>query len=166
MNLKLASTRFTVINGGALAPHRRLDILIGAFEMCHRLELDGRLELEDPTITVADLPPTKPQIVELNEKDAPDALSLIGEHEIGRGLGDIVDLTYLESPITNDRRLSRTITATLNHLREISSADRVGTRIHEMRETMSDPLKRLPFKLRSRVGDCVPWYRLPDEVRT
>jgi hypothetical protein len=47
---------------------RQVDILVGTFRMSHEIRLGKRLDMEPLTIPLADLLPTKLQIVELNEK--------------------------------------------------------------------------------------------------
>ena len=49
-----------------------VDIFLDKLEMSHTLEFKGRLELDYPTITLADLVLEKTQIVQINEKDIKD----------------------------------------------------------------------------------------------
>src|SRR5260370_36125273 len=56
---------------------RQLDVFVGAFRMCHELELAGRLELAPETLTPADLLLSKLQVVEINRKDLVDAITLL-----------------------------------------------------------------------------------------
>ena len=58
---------------------RQLDVFVGAFKMCHELDLNGRLQLAPETLTPADLLLTKLQIVEINRKDMLDAITLLHE---------------------------------------------------------------------------------------
>src|SRR5690242_16059024 len=51
------------------AHNRHIDIFLGAFRMCHVLELEDRLALDAQTLTPADLLLTKLQVVQLNAKD-------------------------------------------------------------------------------------------------
>jgi hypothetical protein len=144
-------------------PHGPLDVLVGVFEMCHRIDLSDRLHLDDPTVTVTDLLLTKLQVVELNEKDARDALDLLAEHDLARAEGDAVNLDYLDSLVGGDWGLWRTITGTLERLRELAEPD-TRDRIDEVRRSLIEVPKTRRWKLRARVGERVRWYVLPDEV--
>src|SRR5579859_348217 len=79
--------RFNALNG-----HRRmvfhgpqwdLDVLVGVFEMCHRIDMSARIGLDYPTLPVTDLLLTKLQIVKLNAKDAGDIVDLVAAHPLG-----------------------------------------------------------------------------------
>jgi hypothetical protein len=160
--------RFNALHGhhrmlfhGPLGP---LDILVGVFQMCHRIDLSSRLPLDVPTVPVTDLLLTKLQVVELNEKDARDALDLLAEHDVTRTEGDAVNLDYMDSLVTGDWGLWRTVTGTLDRLRELAGPE-VTARIDEVRGSLEETPKTLRWKLRARVGDRVRWYVLPDEVR-
>ena len=144
-------------------PHGQLDVLVGVFEMCHRIDLSDRLHLDDPTVTVTDLLLTKLQVVELNEKDARDALDLLAEHGLVRAEGDAINLDYLDSLVAGDWGLWRTVTGTLERLRELAEPG-TRVRIEEMHRSLIDVPKTRRWKLRARVGDRVRWYVLPDEV--
>jgi hypothetical protein len=144
-------------------PHGPLDVLVGVFEMCHRIDLSDRLHLDDPTVTVTDLLLTKLQVVELNEKDARDALDLLAEHDLARAEGDAVNLDYLDSLVGGDWGLWRTITGTLERLRELAEPE-PRARIDEVRRSLIEVPKTRRWKLRARVGERVRWYVLPDEV--
>ena len=66
---------------------RQVDVFVGVFSMCHRLDLDGRLGEHPTALDAADLLLTKLQIAEINRKDLVDAVRLLLTHEnadIGR----------------------------------------------------------------------------------
>ena len=62
-----------------------VDVFFDELFFCHRIPFKGRLELDFPTIPLADLMLEKMQIVEINPKDIKDALVLLLEHPIGSG---------------------------------------------------------------------------------
>src|SRR4029450_517652 len=66
---------------------RQVDVFVGVFSMCHKIPLDGRIEVDPVSIPLAELLLTKLQVVELNEKDVRDALALLHDHEVGGGGG-------------------------------------------------------------------------------
>jgi hypothetical protein len=61
------------------ANRRMADIFFDQLEMCHTLDFRGRLELDSPTITLADFLLEKMQIVEINEKDIKDTIERRGK---------------------------------------------------------------------------------------
>jgi hypothetical protein len=161
-------TRFNALHGDRRmlfhGPLGQLDVLVGTFEMCHTIRLGARLALDQPTVTVSDLLLTKLQIVQLNQKDAHDALALLGEHDLRRAEGDAVNLDYLDRLAATDWGLWRTVTGTLGRLREMTGDGAVHARIDAILASLHGVPKSTRFKLRARVGERVPWYVLPDEV--
>jgi hypothetical protein len=157
-------TRFNALHGDRRmifhGPAGKLDVFVGAFEMCHRLELEGRLALDAPTLTASDLLLTKLQIVELNAKDAQDAALLLGEHALGHGAGDHVDVDYLAALVAGDWGLWRTASGTLRRLAEIEPA--VAPRAGELEAAFAAVPKTRAFRMRARVGERKRWYELPD----
>jgi len=63
---------------------RQLDVFVGTFDMCHKLDLSDRLTLLPGTLSIADLFLTKLQSVEINTKDLVDVAQLLRNHEPGR----------------------------------------------------------------------------------
>ena len=158
--------RFNALHGDRRlifhGPQGKLDVFVGAFEMCHRLELEGRLALDSPTLTVSDLLLTKLQIVELNAKDAQDAALLLRTHELGSGPGDHVDVDYLAGLVARDWGLWRTTTGTLRRLAELEPA--VAEPAHALVAAFDAVPKTRAFRMRARIGERVRWYELPDEI--
>lgn len=160
--------RFNALNG-----HRRmvfhgsqwdLDVLVGTFEMCHRIDMSRRVALDYPTLPVSDLLLTKLQIVKLNAKDAGDIVDLVAAHSLGEGPGDQIDVAYLRDLVRDDWGLWRTVTGTLKTVAATGPPSVVGDRVRELLEALYDAPKSTRWKLRARVGDRVAWYVLPDEV--
>ena len=157
--------RFNALHGDTRmifrGPHGKLDVFVGAFSMCHELEIGDRLALDFPALTATDLLLTKLQIVELNAKDAHDASVLLAEHPIEEGDGDHIDVAYVQRLTGDDWGLWRTVTATLEHLAELHPL--VADKCHSLRDAIHAAPKSRRFKLRARVGERVRWYELPEE---
>ncbi len=163
-----AEERFNALNG-----HRRmvfhgpdwdLDVLVGIFEMCHRIDMSSRFELDYPTLPVTDLLLTKLQIVKLNAKDVGDIVDLVAAHGLDEGPGDHVDLVHLRSLVRDDWGLWRTITGTVQTVKATASPAAVSERLGALLTALHEAPKSTRWKLRARVGDRVAWYVLPDEV--
>ena len=161
-----AEARFNALHGQRRlifhGPSGRLDIFVDTFEMCHRIDLRGRFELDSPTLTVSDLLLTKLQIVELNAKDAHDVFLLLEHHELSTGAGDHIDLAYLEGLVGDDWGLWRTLTMTLDRVADLEPA--VAAKSETLRRALDDAPKTNRFKLRAKVGERKRWYELPEDM--
>jgi hypothetical protein len=159
-------TRFNALHGERRmifhGPAGKLDLFVDVFEMCHRIDLRSRLELDTPTLSASDLLLTKLQVVELNAKDASDAALLLREHELASGAGDWIDVDYLAGLAGDDWGLWRTATLTLDRLVELEPG--VAGRAGALRAALDEAPKTRRFRLRARVGERKRWYEIPDEV--
>jgi hypothetical protein len=159
-------TRFNALHGGRRmifhGPAGKLDLFVDVFEMCHRIDLTSRLDLDTPALTASDLLLTKLQVVELNAKDASDAALLLREHELSSGAGDWIDVDYLAGLVGDDWGLWRTTTLTLDRLAELEPE--VAGKAGALRAALDDAPKTRRFRLRARVGERKRWYEIPDEV--
>ena len=150
---------------------RQLDVFIGAFRMCHELDLDDRLGLDPNTLAPADLLLTKLQVVKINQKDIVDALALMLGHQLKSGAGDVIDLDRLIRVTSRDWGWYTTFTDNLAELapaaakilpRELSN--QVSDRVATIQKALAAASKSLQWKARSSVGRRVSWYELPEEV--
>ena len=62
--------------------HIHVDVFMDKLDFCHPIPWKGRLEVDNPTIPLAELLLEKMQIVKINEKDIIDTIMLLLEHEI------------------------------------------------------------------------------------
>ncbi len=151
---------------------RQIDVFVGSFEMCHQLPLDERLDVDRPTLPLADLVLTKLQIVKLNRKDAYDLYSLLLSHEVAAHDDDAVNSAWIASLCARDWGLYRTVQINLEWLLsgvevpELSTQE-MGT-IRERLQLLDDAVESVPktgkWKLRARVGERVRWYEDPEEI--
>lgn len=147
-----------------------LDVLVGDFQMCHKLVLRKRLTLDPTTLTLADLLLTKLQIAKLNRKDATDVAAILLDHDLSEG-GAGVDLPYVTELMGADWGWWRTVTANLDVLPsalpeelDTTSRNRVVAQTEALRRAIDDQKKSLPWRVRARVGDRIPWSMDPEEV--
>lgn len=158
--------RFNALHGDRrlifYGPQGKLDVFVDRFEMCHRLELGGRLDLDSPTLTATDLLLTKLQVVELNEKDARDAAELLTHHELAAGPGDHLDTDYLAEIVGDDWGLWRTLVGTLDRLPAL--VPEVSDQAAAVRRVLEDAPKGRRWRMRAKVGERKRWYELPDDV--
>ena len=92
------------------------------FKMCHELPLGERLDVDAPTIPLAELFLTKAQIVQLNEKDLLDLLALLADHPVGEGNGESINADRIAKLCGADWGLAKTVTLTLDRVVEAVTA--------------------------------------------
>ena len=156
---------------------RQVDVFVGVFSMCHRLDLASRLDLHPYALDAADLLLTKLQIHEINRKDLVDAVRLVLTHENadiaggGDGRTSSMSLDRLRAVTSSDWGWFTTVTDNLalvrtaaSELLEPSDAGIVEVRVDEVDDALRSAPKSMRWKARSVVGRKTPWYELPEEV--
>lgn len=149
---------------------RRADVFLDVFEMCHKIDLRRRLEVDEYTLPLADMLATKLQIVEINQKDMKDAVSLLADYDVGPTDQGMVNGRYIASLCSSDWGIYRTFTINLGRIQEElvrtglddMRKELVTQRISRLREGIEAAPKSLGWTLRARAGDKVRWYELPE----
>ena len=99
-------------------PH--VDIFFDKLNMCHVVSWEkGRLDIDKPTISLADLMLEKLQIVQINEKDVKDVMMLLLEHGIGDSDNEIVNGDYISKIMAKDWGFYYTSTTNLNKIKSL-----------------------------------------------
>ncbi|HTX84236.1 MAG TPA: hypothetical protein VME44_18785 [Streptosporangiaceae bacterium] len=146
-----------------------VDVVIGAFRMCHELDLGRDLPPEGLTIHPADLLLTKLQIVQIEEKDLLDSVALLSDLPTD-GTAPVIDIDRFVRPLAADWGFFHTVD--MNIAKVLAFArDRLGSpaeeavadRASRITAAMEAVPKTLKWKVRARAGERVPWYELPDE---
>jgi len=156
-------------------PHgRQVDVFVGAFEMCHTIPITQRIQLHPSAIPLAELLLTKMQIVQLNEKDQFDILTMLYHHDVTESddSGDMVNAARVAELCAADWGLWRTVTMNIERARgavqrfELAPHDEeiVVSRLDDLRRRIDSEPKSTKWKLRARVGERVKWYEEPEEV--
>jgi hypothetical protein len=175
-----SNRRFNVLNGAKrqiyLDPNseRHVDIFVGNFEMCHKLPMDDRLQLDPVTVSLADLFLSKAQIVELNQKDALDIASLLLFNETGNDDNGRINLSHIAKLCSQDWGLYKTTSISLQRVAQavgdeklnLSEAERglILKRLSEIEQTFVQMPKSLAWQMRDKVGTRVRWYEEVEEV--
>jgi hypothetical protein len=150
-----------------------IDVLVDRIEMCHDLPFGDRLERMPLTLDVTDLLLSKLQIVELNQKDAQDAIYLLAAYPVKAGdEPGTIGLDRVRHFIADDWGWWRTITDNLTRIRAMVEGGALvpAKAVHDPTAQMktiaamaeSTP-KSVRWKLRAKVGDRRRWYRVPQE---
>jgi hypothetical protein len=151
-----------------------VDVLIDRLEMCHTLLFGDRLARMPYTLDPLDLLLTKLQIVQLNEKDVDDCLQLLVTFPVAEaGEAGTIDLAAFRAVVGDDWGWWRTVTQNLERIRGLLAAGPRGAieggaldpvpQLDALVQAAEDAPKSRRWRLRSRVGDRVRWYELPEE---
>jgi len=151
-----------------------IDILVGDFEMCHKLPLEDRLHVDPVTIPLAELLLSKAQIVELNRKDAFDIISLLLNNDVGPEKDGKIGSDRIAWLCAHDWGLHKTTSINLERVKESFLAEDLGldsekrefvlSRIRQIQSAMEAEEKPVAWRLRDRVGTRVRWYSDVEEV--
>jgi hypothetical protein len=153
--------------------NRQIDVFLGWFEMCHKLDLEPRVAMAGPALPPSDLLLLKLQIVQLNAKDIVDALALLVQYEPVEEDGPTtLSSAYIARLCANDWGWHTTLRDNLLAVREsapqIVSAqgdiDRVQARADALVAAIDAAPKSLGWRVRDKIGRRKVWYELPEEV--
>ncbi len=150
------------------------DVFYDVLDFSHEIDLRGRLELDYPTIPLADLLLEKMQIARINEKDIIDTLMLLREHEVRDSADAAPEIGHVARACKADWGLWKTVTTNLEKVDRL--ADKYEVLTADDRRIIRDRLgaiaaridrepSTLRWRLRGRVGERIKWYRDVDEVR-
>ncbi len=160
------------------ARRRPVDVLIDRMEMSHKFEFADRLQVDNPTLPLAELLLTKVQIAQINRKDILDGLALLSEYPLGSTDAGAINVDRITNLTSADWGWWRTIVGNLakfegyfnNSLQpgELEFGrpphfDVLG-QINALRDMLEAAPKSAKWKLRARVGERVQWYIEPEEV--
>src|SRR5512139_4144200 len=175
-----SNRRFNLLNGAKrqiyLDPNseRHVDVFVGQFEMCHKLPMNDRLQLDPVTVPLADLLLSKAQIVHLNHKDALDIASILLYNETGNDDAGRINLDYIAKLCGQDWGLYKTTSINLERVEEIvgdetlhlteSERGLIRKRVAEVQRTFETMPKSLAWQMRDKVGTRVRWYEEVEEV--
>jgi hypothetical protein len=152
---------------------RHCDVFLDKLEFCHDVVFQDRLEVDYPTVPLAELVLEKMQIVKLNEKDAIDTIMLLREHQIGGSDDDTINSDYIARLTARDWGLWKTLTINLEKVRKVtqtleklSEEDKtdVNSKITALRDRIEKEPKTRGWKIRSQIGERRKWYRDVDEL--
>jgi hypothetical protein len=150
-----------------------VDVFYEKLDFCHVIRWNGRLEVDAPSIPLAELLLEKMQIVEINEKDVIDTIMLLLEHPLGETDREMINIARVAQLCANDWGLWRTTTMNLNKVRSLvhgyqqlkaKEKSRLEQQVEAALQRIEAEPKSVAWRLRARVGDRVKWYKDVDEV--
>ena len=143
------------------------DVFYDFLSFSHTIDLKGRLEVDHPTIPLAELFLQKMQIVRFAEKDAIDIQRLLLEHGFSEDDKDHINSQRIVRLCSRNWGLWRTVTVNENLLREFTVGSAildasekvvVFSRLNDLQRLLQTAPKTLGWRLRSMIGDRLPWY--------
>ena len=151
-----------------------VDVFYEKLDFCHTIYWKDRLDLDSPTIPLAELLLEKMQIVKINEKDVIDTIMLLLEHPLGDSDNEMINIERVSKLCADDWGLWRTTTMNLDKVRQLAQQypqltpeqkAKVAEQVQAALARIESEPKPLAWKLRARVGDRVKWYKDVDEVQ-
>lgn len=147
--------------------NRTVDVFLDKLLMCHTIDFRNRLEIDYPTVPLAELLLTKIQIVNFAEKDLKDIIVLLKEHNIGKKDSETInsdriaeimskDWGFYYTATTNLKKI-RNLLPTLDHLKKEDIND-VEAKINQILDEIEKRPKSFKWKMRAKVGTKKKWY--------
>jgi hypothetical protein len=169
---------FVVTEGGrAIFDNPKIKIHVDIFyerlDFCHVIPWNGRLEVDSPTIPLAEMLLEKMQIVRINEKDVIDTIMLLLEHPLGDADQETINMRRVAALCSTDWGLWRTVTMNLGKVAQLAQGypqlgddlkAHIVSQVQAARARIEQEPKSMAWRLRSRVGDRVKWYKDVEEV--
>ena len=151
-----------------------VDIFEDELNMCHIVNFRNRLQLDAPTIPLADLALEKFQIIRINEKDVRDMLMLFASHPVGDTEKETINGKYIADIMSKDWGFHYTTTMNLGrirnglerykHLFTAQDNQNIQDRITQLEQMIGNAPKSLKWKARAAIGTRVQWYNDVEEV--
>lgn len=163
--------RCIFIDKSGIRPH--VDVFLDRLVMNHVVDFKSRLEMDYPTIPLAELLLEKVQIVHINEKDIKDTIVLLLEHDVGEGDKETINMPRIVKIMSEDWGFYYTTTTNLNKTKGfISKYDvltdqqrrTVTSRIDALLQAIETAPKGWKWKTRARIGPSKKWYSEVEEV--
>jgi hypothetical protein len=168
-----------IVSEGARAIFERreiglhIDVFYEKLDFSHVIHWKDRLEVDHPSIPLAEMLLEKMQIVQINEKDVIDTIMLLLEHSLGDTDHETINIQRIAGLCSTDWGLWRTTSMNLEKVRQLAQGypqlsledkARVDAQVKAALQRMDQEPKSLAWRLRARVGDRVKWYKEVDEV--
>ena len=150
-----------------------VDVFYDKLDFSHIINWNDRLEVDHPTIPLAELLLEKMQIFKINEKDIIDTLMMLLEHPFGDNDDEVINIERIAQLLSKDWGLWRTTTMNLDKVKQMAvrypqikenEQKHVVAQVERALGRIEAEPKSRGWRLRDRVGDRVKWYKEVDEV--
>ena len=145
-----------------------VDIFLNRLAMCHTIDYSKRLEVDSPTVPLAEIILQKMQIVMISEKDVKDTFVLFREHEVGDNDNNMINGGYIAKLMSKDWGFYYTAITNLQKAKNLmpqfsvlSEQDKtiISNRIDSLLKRIEDEPKSGSWKTRAKVGPRKKWYK-------
>ena len=159
-----------------------VDVFYDALSFSHEVKFGespekGRLQLDYPTISLADIVLEKLQIHQINRKDLVDLYILLSAHDVSDGAGkETIDGGYIARVLSSDWGFEHDARTNLGKLKDFgaqlvgnggalaSEWDVVSRRVGRLLELVQAQPKSKEWEKRAKKGTTKPWYNEVEEV--
>ncbi|MBN2550456.1 MAG: hypothetical protein JXB15_14930 [Anaerolineales bacterium] len=157
----------------SISPPYHVDLFYDELDMCHRLDLRGRLQIDPLTIPVTDLLLEKLQIVQINHKDLVDLVMLLLEYPLVENDETAINLPRIVQICQADWGWTRTLTINLGKVSAWAKQEnrlspdqsrQVFEQAGKLLARIAAAPKSLSWRLRALVGERVRWYREVEQL--
>jgi hypothetical protein len=151
-----------------------VDVCLGAMKMSHEINFSDRLEVDYPTVPLAELLLQKLEVVDLSEKDLQDMVILLCAHDVGQNDDDEINAEHVAKILARSWGFHYTATTNLRRTAEYTSShpalskavkESVEAKVRQLMEAIDKQPKTPVWKLRAQVGTAVKWYNPVEEVQ-
>jgi hypothetical protein len=168
-----------VLTGGERAifykPSKDLlvDVFYEKLDFCHTIHLKNRLEMDSPTIPLAELLLEITQIVQIKEKDLVNIIMLLLEHPLGETDRETINIKLIARVCAEEWGLWYSTKMNLGKVKQFAQnytqltpeqKSKLESRINEILLRLYTEPKPLVWKVRDQMGDRVKWYKDVDEI--
>jgi len=168
-----------IVSEGARAIFERaeiglhIDVFYEKLDFSHVIHWKDRLEVDHPSIPLAEMLLEKMQIVQINEKDIIDTIMLLLEHPLGDKDKETINIQRVAQLCSTDWGLWRTTSMNLEKVQKLAQGyeqltgdqkKMIDSQVKEALQRMDEEPKSLAWRIRARVGDRIKWYKEVDEV--
>lgn len=145
-----------------------IDVFYDRLDHNHRIEYQGRLEIDPYCVSLSDLLLQKLQIVQINDKDLKDAMLLLLAARIGETDEAVINAKYVAKLMSQDWGFFYTFTTNLERIQEAAERVKVldGGQCARIRahatlllKYIEDGPKSMGWKSRAKTGTNKLWYK-------
>ncbi|MBS7645734.1 MAG: hypothetical protein QXR65_07270 [Candidatus Bathyarchaeia archaeon] len=155
-----------------------VDVFLDELNMCHKINFKHRLEVDYPTIPLAELLLEKLQIIEFTKKDFIDVIMLLREHEVANNDSEAINREVITNLLSDDWGFYYTATNNLKKLKGflvehcdisgvLSDSDikNIDEKIGFILKAIDEAPKTMKWKMRAKIGDRKKWYQEVESKR-
>ncbi|MGB9693617.1 MAG: hypothetical protein ACPLYF_02115 [Fervidobacterium sp.] len=149
------------------------DVFVDRLSFCHDIDFHGRLEVDFPTIPLAELLLEKLQIVNFELKDAIDSVVLVREHDIGENDNETINCKVIARICSSDWGFWNTIQLNLEKIRHFTEESKILKPVDKediikkvgfLKRVIDEEPKTVGWKLRAKVGEKKKWYKDVEDI--